>query len=60
MPQLARLAREVAESGKARLLTENGETVAILSPAPKPAAPRGRRTRRKRKNSKLCKTQYCR
>ncbi len=45
MPELARLAHEVAESGEPRLLTENGETIAVLSPAPKPAPPRKRRRR---------------
>ena len=34
IPDLARLAHEVAESGEARLLTEHGETIAVLSPAP--------------------------
>jgi len=47
MPELARLVHEVAERGEARLLTENGEPIAVLSPAPKPAAPRKRRPRRK-------------
>ncbi len=48
MSELARLAHEVAESGEPRLLTENGETIAVLSPAPKPATPRKRRPRPKR------------
>src|SRR5579862_6632756 len=40
IPELARLVHEVAESGEARLLTENGEPIAVLSPAPRRRRPR--------------------
>jgi antitoxin (DNA-binding transcriptional repressor) of toxin-antitoxin stability system len=42
MPDVARLAHEVAESGQRRVLTENGVAVAVISPA------RSRRRRRAR------------
>ena len=40
--EIAALAREVVTSGRPRLLTENGEALAVLSPA----VPRRRRTPR--------------
>ena len=33
IPELARLAREVAHTGRPRLLRENGEDLAIIAPA---------------------------
>ena len=33
IPELARLAREVARTGQPRLLRENGEDLAVLTPA---------------------------
>lgn len=42
MPDLARLAREVAETGTARLLREDGADVAVLSPARMPRRRKGK------------------
>lgn len=33
MPELARLAREVARTGRARVLRENGVDIAVIAPA---------------------------
>src|SRR5205814_1986973 len=43
IPQLADLAEEVRRTRTSRLLTRDGETVAVLTPPPAPPAKRGRR-----------------
>jgi hypothetical protein len=43
--ELLRLAREVRETGRPRVLRHAGEPIAVLMPPPRPSSSSGRRTR---------------